>query len=82
MDDSHSQPTFFAQNRRLFPALAALMGAALTLNPGVHSAQAQSPATEGSWAALPYLMPVNPIHGTVLHTGKVLIDSGSENDPQ
>jgi len=44
-------------------------------------ARAGSPAIEGQWEVLPYLMPVNPIHGTILHTGKILIVSGSENDP-
>jgi PKD repeat protein len=29
---------------------------------------------------LPYLMPINPINATLLHTGKVLIVAGSEND--
>ena len=39
-----------------------------------------SPATEGTWATLPYLMPINPIHVSLMHTGKVLIVSGSENE--
>ena len=79
MNEPHSQPTFFAQNRRPSLALAGLMGAVLSLSLSVDSAEAQ--ATEGSWTVLPYLMAVNPIHATVLHTGKVLIVSGSENDP-
>ncbi|HKO14115.1 MAG TPA: galactose oxidase-like domain-containing protein [Acidobacteriaceae bacterium] len=29
---------------------------------------------------MPYLMPINPISATLLHTGKVLIVAGSEND--
>ena len=43
--------------------------------------QTQSPVTDGSWATLPYLMPINPIHFGLLHTGKVLVVAGSENYP-
>ncbi len=39
-----------------------------------------SPSTEGTWATLSYLMPINPIHVSLMHTGKVLIVSGSENE--
>lgn len=39
-----------------------------------------SPATEGTWATLPFLMPINPIHVSLMHTGKVLVVSGSENE--
>ena len=39
-----------------------------------------SPSTEGTWATLPYLMPINPIHVSLMHTGKVLIVSGSGNE--
>ena len=35
----------------------------------------------GEWTTLPYQMPVNPIHAALLYTGKVLIVSGSGNDP-
>src|SRR5437870_12539187 len=35
----------------------------------------------GKWSTLPYTMPINPIHAALLHTGKVLIASGSGNDP-
>jgi fibronectin type 3 domain-containing protein len=34
----------------------------------------------GQWRTLPYQMPINPIDATLLHTGKVLIVAGSEND--
>ena len=37
--------------------------------------------TDGLWTTLPYLMPINPIHCSLLRTGKVLIISGSENNP-
>ena len=40
---------------------------------------AASPVTDGLWTTLPYLVPINPIHCGLLHTGKVLIVAGSEN---
>src|ERR1700758_927092 len=39
-----------------------------------------TPHIQGVWRTLPYLMPINPISATLLHTGKVLIVAGSEND--
>jgi hypothetical protein len=42
---------------------------------------AASAVTDGLWTTLPYLMPINPIHCSLLRTGKVLIISGSENNP-
>ncbi len=59
-----------------FLRLAALLGG-VALAP---LARAQSPLTEGSWSTLPYLMPINPIHCGVTHTGKILVVAGSEND--
>jgi len=41
---------------------------------------ANIPHLNGEWRTLPYLMPINPISATLLHTGKVLIVAGSEND--
>jgi Domain of unknown function (DUF1929) len=35
----------------------------------------------GMWSTLPYSMAINPVHATLLHTGKVLIISGSGNCP-
>jgi hypothetical protein len=43
-------------------------------------ALAQAQVT-GQWVTLPYLMPINPIRVALLHTGKVLVVAGSENDP-
>src|SRR5947207_6775514 len=43
-----------------------------------------SPATAaqyGQWSTLLYTMPINPVHAALLHTGKVLIVSGSGNNP-
>ena len=39
-----------------------------------------TPHIQGTWRTLPYLMPINPISATLLHSGKVLIVAGSEND--
>jgi hypothetical protein len=38
------------------------------------------PHLTGTWTTLPYQMPLNPISATLLHTGRVLIIAGSEND--
>src|SRR5215472_7477224 len=43
-------------------------------------AMAQS-NVQGQWSTLPYLMPINPVHVALLHTGKVLIVAGSGNCP-
>ena len=40
-----------------------------------------TPHPEGLWSTLPQTMPVNPIHAALLHTGKILIVSGSGNCP-
>jgi hypothetical protein len=39
------------------------------------------PAATGQWVTLPFSMPINPVHVALMHTGKVLIVSGSGNDP-
>jgi len=36
---------------------------------------------QGQWTTLPYLMPINPVHEALMNNGKVLIVSGSGNDP-
>jgi hypothetical protein len=41
---------------------------------------ANVPHVHGTWSTLPYLMPINPISATLLHSGRVLIVAGSEND--
>ena len=38
-------------------------------------------SVNGQWQTLPYTVPINPIHVALLHTGKVLIVSGSGNLP-
>lgn len=42
---------------------------------------AQQPQVTGPWETLPYQMPINPIRIALMHTGKVVIVAGSENDP-
>src|SRR5215475_6271521 len=46
------------------------------------AANAFLPHINGMWKTLPYLMSLNPISATLLHTGQVLIVAGSENDAQ
>ncbi len=41
----------------------------------------QSVVTDGSWDTLSYLMPINPIHVTLMHDGQILVVAGSENNP-
>ncbi len=36
---------------------------------------------QGKWSTLPYTMPINPVHATLLHNGKVLVVAGSGNYP-
>ncbi|HEY6351053.1 MAG TPA: galactose oxidase-like domain-containing protein [Candidatus Angelobacter sp.] len=42
---------------------------------------ATQPHVTGQWATLPFMMPLNPVHIAMMHNGKVLIVSGSGNDP-
>ena len=39
------------------------------------------PQQNGRWDTLPFMMPINPVHVALMHNGKVLIVSGSGNDP-
>jgi hypothetical protein len=39
------------------------------------------PDLTGRWDTLPFDMPLNPVHVALMHTGKVLVVSGSGNDP-
>ena len=36
---------------------------------------------KGQWTTLPYLMPINPVHMALMNNGKILVVSGSGNDP-
>lgn len=40
-----------------------------------------TPHPDGLWTTLPQTMPINPIHAALLHTGKILVLSGSGNCP-
>jgi PKD repeat protein len=53
---------------------------AFTVLSKAQSCPVNTPHIQGVWKTLPYLMPINPINATLLHTGKVLIVAGSEND--
>ncbi len=53
---------------------------ALLLLTGVPSAKGQA-QTVGQWSTLSYTAPINPVHAALLHTGNVLIVSGSGNVP-
>src|SRR5271154_4854096 len=44
------------------------------------TAMAQANVT-GKWQTLPYTMPINPIHVSLLYTGNVLVVSGTGNNP-
>ena len=35
----------------------------------------------GQWTTLPYTMPINPVHATLMHNGQVFVASGSGNYP-
>jgi len=58
-------------------ALATLLAHGLAVDT---VAEAQVGAV-GEWRTLSQTMPINPIHVALLRTGRVLIVSGSENDP-
>jgi hypothetical protein len=78
-------------NRRL-PMLVLIVMISLSLagcgggNVGSSSTPGQSGHTStghptGVWSTLPNAMPINPIHAALLHTGKILLVSGSGNCP-
>src|SRR5437667_8532957 len=48
---------------------------------GLALPQLMAQANVGQWTTLPYSMPINPIHATLLNTGKVLVVAGSGNYP-
>jgi Domain of unknown function (DUF1929) len=78
---------------RKFPMLALIVLISLSLAGCGGGSMASSPSSPsqpghtatghptGMWSTLPYTMPINPIHAALLHTGKVLIVSGSGNCP-
>ncbi len=58
-------------------ALIALLAHGLAF-PGAAGAQVD---LAGEWRLLSQPLPINPIHAALLRTGRVLVVSGSENDP-
>src|SRR5258706_10297825 len=70
----------FAQSYRPSAPTARLVFAFLLLLTSGGSAWAQA-SVQGVWQTLPQTMPINPVHATLLHNGKVLIVSGSGNLP-
>ena len=66
-------------NSRRHPALATSFVLILALLvPTIAAAQAN---VVGQWSILSNQSPINPIHVALLPTGKILIASGTENDP-
>lgn len=47
----------------------------------LRAAAETQPAQHGRWETLPSLMPINPVHLALMHNSKVLVISGSGNDP-
>jgi hypothetical protein len=47
----------------------------------LRAAAEPQPAQHGQWETLPFLMPINPVHVALMHNRKVLVISGSGNDP-
>jgi len=43
------------------------------------AASVAQPNVQGHWTTLSYSMPINPVHVALLHTGKILVVSGSGN---
>ncbi|HXD99555.1 MAG TPA: Ig-like domain-containing protein [Candidatus Acidoferrum sp.] len=62
------------------PTVVTLAALFFLLASGAGVAEAQVNLT-GDWRLLPQTVPINPIHVALLHTGRVLVVSGSENDP-
>jgi hypothetical protein len=52
----------------------------LILMATIRPAMGQANVT-GKWTTLSYTMPINPVHAALLHTGKILIVSGSGSCP-
>src|SRR5437879_4825278 len=61
-------------------ALACVLAVMLVTTVALEPVAAQ-PNMTGQWSILPYTMPINPIHVGLMRTGRILIVSGSQNDP-
>ena len=64
--------------RHIYKASVCSFVAMMTLALAAAPAWAQANVT-GSWSTLPYNMPINPVHVSLLNNGKVLVVSGSGN---
>src|ERR1700676_2370145 len=67
-----------SKSKHLLVLNLCLLSGLLTQFAPLASSQAQV-SVQGQWQTLPYTMPINPVHAALLHTGKVLIVSGSGN---
>jgi hypothetical protein len=56
-------------------------GGAMAPTPTPDPPPPYAPHPTGLWSTLPQTMPINPVHAALLHTGKILIVSGSGNCP-
>src|SRR2546428_9700119 len=65
-------------SRRRFTLAGSFLFVMVLLVPTIVLAQVN---VVGQWSILPNQSPINPIHVSLLPTGKVLIASGTENDP-
>src|SRR5690242_246369 len=60
----------------MFAGVLAVMLQVVALQPA-----AAQPNVTGQWSVLSSTTPINPIHVGLMHTGKILIVAGTENDP-
>jgi fibronectin type 3 domain-containing protein len=72
--------TALKRPRWLVPLLAFGAAAGFPSATRAQTCATNVPHINGQWTTLAYQMPINPISATLLHTGKVLIVAGSEND--
>jgi Domain of unknown function (DUF1929) len=56
-------------------------GGTMASTPNSDPPPTYTPHPHGLWSTLSQAMPINPIHAALLHTGKILIVSGSGNCP-
>ena len=75
--DSHNQMD--GMPGMSMPAMPAMPGQAMP-GMGTLAVDATQLATKGVWELLPCHAPLLPVHGAVLHTGKILLFAGSGND--
>ena len=69
------------QRRSLFGAEFLILAALFRVTVAVaQTCPNNVPHVTGTWTTLPYQMPTSPVSTTLLHDGRILIISGSEND--